>query len=709
MDKDDNSLSQIARMQRSPESVELSWFQTPENWKDFSQPEREVIALLLLSRPAAIDGEASIVGEERCRLAERIAPKSAKLFYYEGLYLLSLSSEHDNELSLGLACDRFGKAAELDESLPNCFWGWGVALARLGVLREETRSLVLANEKFAKAHSLGLKKGLFWDWGFAWYRLACLSGEAVDYRTAIEKFEQAETIGGGTRVETSIEGGSHTGCEPISSAYWLDFGDAFTQLAHLTSEWALYRRAIYCYGQAVMKDRHGFTSWSALARSLTEWYKISGEERSLTRVVQAFNTALDIEGENWSCRLELASLLLLGGLRESNASLFRQAFEQLDLVEEGATHHSPDGVPRVDPRLFALRAQGLILLGLSEENLDALRSAEREVVRGLSVYPGSGLLACCYGDVLVARGQYFNEADPLRASMEKFASALAIDPSSVEAHLGMAKAGYFLGCLKREVAFLEKSARHLQRATRLDPLCFEAWNLWGMALMKMGELHDRREEVEEAVSKFFHPIALRRFLNANCEVEWLYNYGCALDFLGTFGEEEAYHREAAELLTHVLSLSPEDTIVRFQLGLAHFHLGELTGDIECHERAIEQFQWICREEPDEEVAWDEWGCVLLSLAHLLHDPLVPDAHERIRAQAEEKFLRAASLGCGDALYHLSCLYSHQGQYDTALSFLRRAARKGSLPAVDDLIEDEWLSDLRDLPAFEEFLNDIAGG
>lgn len=221
--------------------------------------------------------------------------------------------------------------------------------------------------------------------------------------------------------------------------------------------------------------------------------------------------------------------------------------------------------------------------------------------------------------------------------------------------------------------------------------------------MKVAEVNDREALVEEAIEKFEKTIAIAE----RVEPEWLYNYGCAFDFLGDLTGEPEHYEKAIQLLIKVLELDPDYLPAIYNIALAFSHLGETVPDIDCLYRACEYFQQLLQKEPEDDLAWNDWGTTLVHLALLLYDPSLPEQSQELYAQSEEKFLQSVRLGCNSALYNLACIHSLNSNLDLAMQYIQRAADQNALPPVDDLLQDEWLENLRQTSEFRGFLTKLA--
>jgi len=268
---------------------------------------------------------------------------------------------------------------------------------------------------------------------------------------------------------------------------------------------------------------------------------------------------------------------------------------------------------------------------------------------------------------------------------------------------------YCVGDLKNDPALIEQSIMYSERAVENSKVVVPQFlNDWGVSLMKMAEITSDKSYLEAAVEKF--EMALANFTEDHpdsFDPEWLYNYGCALDFLGDFYEEASYYEKAIKMLTKFLQIDSSYLHAHYNLASAYAHLGELVGDVDCFHKAIEHFQAFINEDNEDELVWNDYGLTLLNLADLLHDPSLPNLSQVCFAQAEEKFLHSISLGNGNAFYNLACLYSLTEHYPQAIHYMEKAEQQNALPPLDEMMEDEWLENLHQTQEFRNFLTNLA--
>src|SRR5690606_38851680 len=74
--------------------------------------------------------------------------------------------------------------------------------------------------------------------------------------------------------------------------------------------------------------------------------------------------------------------------------------------------------------------------------------------------------------------------------------------------------------------------------------------------------------------------------------------------------------------------------------------------------------------------------------------------------AEEKISKAGHLGNEDAYYLLAALYSILGRLYESMTLIEKALSIRALPSLEDLLEDEWLENLRSTGAFASFISEL---
>ncbi|MBS0621373.1 MAG: hypothetical protein JSR80_00210 [Verrucomicrobia bacterium] len=651
--------------------------------EELSTHEQELLAILFVWR-----GERRLVTEaegakESFDLAETIAPQSALVYYWQGVAWLKFGIQHNRSQALIAAVEKLECAVLIDEHCAEAWHSLGAALTRLGIVHKEAHYFCSADKMYLRAEQTQKEETslshLFWDWGRSWQASGDLSGEAHDYRQALVYFEQAEKK------------------ELDEASFWIDYGEIVARLAELLNDQALLPRALECYGNAVQLAKEDPVGWLVYGRTLRRFYEVTRDDKYFQKARDCFKIATDLAPDAQRIWLDWGELLLLAGETKGRDREFEEALIKIERSESCA---GPT------PESTALMIQALTELGNRNNRLDLLRQAEKRACEAVALVADDSLLWCRWGEVLSSLGIYFADLGRQKEAVEKFAKAIHLDPEVLSAHFGMATAQFAIGLAEANVCHFEKAAAHCAYICERDKTAAFAYNQWGLCLLRIAELSERIDYAEEALRCFDRAMSLRGGMEGEASLDWVFNYGCALDYLGMLSDDEEFHQQAIEVFTRVLFFEPEDQLVRLHLALAWLHLGELAVDPQCYERAMEHFRILTEKDSDEEIAWDEWGCCLLGLANLVEDPSHPLWSQKLCAEAEEKFAKAIALGHCPALYHLSWLYAYLGEEEAAIHCLRRAAASGALPSVDELMREDWLAPLRQTAVFRTFLNEL---
>ncbi len=659
----------------------LEEMEAPARWKGLSDAERQALAMLFVWR-----GERALVGgkegvEESFLLSEQVAPENAVPLYWQGIAWLKGGVRAGSNELIGRACKKFSEALEIDPQQGDAWHGWAVALCRLGVAEGNAHRFEEADGKFEMASGCeGDVARLYRDWGRCWQQSGGLSEEAIDYRRAADKYEKAKDLGFN---------------EPT---FWLDYGQAMGTLAQLVGDVRLLDEALAAYGTAVKVAEHDPAGWILYGRTLRRVFHLTGDASYLRRAEECFERASKIDDQIAELWLEWGELLLVTAHVSGSERDLEEALLKLRRAEE---------VGEGSFEVTSLLIRALTELGLEGDGrLDLLKEAQARASAAVSVAFGDATMLCRLGDAEMALAIYFSEMPELRQAIDHYTAAIEIDSGHLEARLGLASASYSVGLFERDFNQFEQCARHCQQIIETDESVVDAWNEWGMALFKMAELTGRADYAELALERFDRAIQLRGGWEGSPNEEWVFNYAACADFLGTLIDDEECHHRAVQVLSRLLKRSPDDRGIRFQLALAWIHFGEVVSDPECYDQAIEHLKLLADADPDDEVVWDELGCALIALAQMVDDPGHRMESAGFREQAEQHLIRAAGLGSNEAYYHLAWLYTHLGQYTAATLSLRRSAERGSLPPIEDVLQDDWLKELRDTREFQLFLNEL---
>ena len=662
----------------------LAPLRDPMRRAEMPDEERKLLALLF-----SMQGETQLqAGDQQAletfALALDIAPEEAEVWYQQGRAWLDYARSTQREQGFMLAHQRLERATSVN---PSHFEAWhlkaqslmeiGLATGESHYHQEAARAFQLAEPHCPKDAALNHR--FCWDWARNWYLVGKGSGEAVDFRYAALTFQAAAA----------------QATEPV---FWCHYGQTSTELARLLGRSDLLAHAITCYRKALDAAPESFTWWAELSLALELLCESSGDSRHYEESFALFEHYAPQHPETIDFWLGWAQLLLRAAQEFHDVIPAEQALEKLSYLEELSVESHP--------RHMALSCEAWTFLGLDGERLDHLYQAHAHISAASELSPDSSDIWVAYGNCLIAFGLFFADEDYFEQAIEKFHIGVTLDDQEARLWHGMGASHLRLGEIYRDADMLQQAITCLGRAAELRSTAASCWQDLGCAWMQLGEVTEERQPFVTAVEKLEHALALRGGIDGHPPLDWLYNYGCALDYLGDFGEDATLYRQAADLLSRVVAVQPENLPARYNLALALSHLGEVTDEVDYFLRAVEQLEHVIAHEAEDEAAWNEWGLILLTLSQLLADASQPQLERNLQKQAESKLMQAVSLGSVQAYYNMACLYSLTHNFDLALDFLQRAATYGGLAPREEMLHDEWLLPLRETLEFQSFLQTL---
>lgn len=660
----------------------LHSFKEKSTWPSMTADERNLLGLLFVSQGETllIKGDSKVL--ESFELASLAAPQNPEIFYRQAL---AYAKQKQNARCLTAAHKALETALTLNPSFIAAWHSWGNILVGLGQFHTDTDYFYAANQKFLNAHTCLLKNAqipsaeFYWHWGQCWHALSKISGEACDLSLALEKYKQASLD-----IAQNHE-------------YWNEYGNALIELSRLINKSELLFEAIEPYRNAISAAPEHYEGWFNLACNYKNLFEVTREKHNFEFAHEAFEEAVKNCPEN-------AEIWFNWGQLFADYGKDRQDYERLKLsLEKFAKAHACDPEHYI---VLSTWAEALTLCGSHAENIEMLREAENKIAKSIELNPDDPDVWYVYGACLTEQGHYFESEKFYLEAIKKFSLGLALDQSNPTLWYALALAHYSIGDLRSDAEMIEKSTQYCMRALEFGAHVFpQFWNDWGVALMKLAEMTNNQQLLESAIEKFEQAISVydSDFDEEDFDPEWLYNYGCAMDFLGDFTGNIKHYEKASLALSKVLKFDSTYIQAHYNLALSLSHIGEAIDDIDSIQKSLEHFHAYLQVESEDESAWDEWGYALLCLADLMVDTLHPEHNPTLLLAAEGKFLQAVSLGCVNSFYNLACIYSLSRNYYTAMVYLERAENAKTLPSLEDLQNDERLDNLRWTREFQAFL------
>ena len=643
---------------------------------------RSAIAASLLAKGETALLKGSLVkGLEYFDAALKLDSSNPKFFYTQALSLFEFGNEEGRESALAIASKRFKSATTLDPDYFEAWQAWGSLLCTMGQNTEEHHYFKEAREKLNKAVTLSETQGkdalseLYWDLGVVFIHLADHSGEALDWHQAIEALNLA-----------------HAFDEKLPSDFWNDYGYACLKFASQINDTRLHTKAIQALKTAVSLDAKAFESWSLLAEALEQLYEHTHDEDHFSEANNCFATASHLQPQDSQIWLNWAKFLCDSAKRTADVKSLRLCVEKC---------HQAFAINANDPMIYAIWAEALSLLGNYTERLDLIHEAQNKITAALEMDEDNPDIWYSDGICMQAFGHYFDDSDYYYQAIEKFQEGLSIDRTCHRHWHAIGWTYSLLGELENEPESLKLSLRFFQKAIDLHSSTYYLFD-YASTLSKLGELTHEQNWLEQASEQFERLLNLQK--NAiYLHPDWLFQYGCTLDSLGDFHEEESYYQRAIEILSHVLVIDPDFHLVHHRLGQTLSHLGELTDESAHFYRAIHHYRLSMKNDEENDAILTDWAIAFINLAIHSHDSADSD---QLFLAAEGKLQAALSLGNLHTYAHLAGLYSLQGQCEKSMHCLLKAKACDALPPLDELLQDDWLDNVRSTAEFQEFLTKL---
>lgn len=450
-----------------------------------------------------------------------------------------------------------------------------------------------------------------------------------------------------------------------------------------------------------------------------EAFKLSIHLEHIFKAIQYIQEALDIDSLQYDLYLHLAKChqLLFDILKEDGciekfhetldlASLLDteknslEFFHAKGLIEMGIEADHPKFVKigmdkcnlclinqyqPIDAQLLIARA--LAYLGNKKEQFFLIQQGF-DKIKSFEDDPQNPDLAQALYEILLCYGRYFGELDYFYQAIERIQELMSYQPPSRHNWHLLAKAYY-------EVSFLDNNPQTGELALYFITKAlsyFECPRLLlqkGMILSRLGELKQQSELFHTALEVFESGLSKIQLLYQPTSKE-LFEYAKLLDLVGNFHEDEQYYVRSLETLSHLLLTDPGYKDIHHQIALTQFHYGELSGNTEIIKKSLSHFK-LALINPDNDAIYTDWAIACITLSEMAES-----AHEVIffQAEASAKLKKALKNGALQAYYFMACLCSINHMHEQAIKLLKLAEKHECLPSAEDLLQDDWLSNIR---------------
>jgi len=661
----------------------LAPFQEESRWESMNLNERTLLAILFITQGEKQLRNGNSQALESFSRAMKVAPKNAIVLFR---LAMAYATQNSNVRCLTTACNLLKEAVEIESDLCEAWSNWGCILMRMAVLQGDSQLCVEADQKFSSAekcmHKLNQVKGaeLYWQWGLCLFIMARLSGEAYDFQAALEKYRIA--------AEKGVR----------DAEFWNDYGNAISELAILIGRGELFLEAIELYRNAVKISPDFVEGWYHLGCSCQRIFEFTKDEVYFNFANECFSKVAELNPNHVGLWLNWGQLLIENGKVRHDVDQMHASLEKFGRANACEPDH---------PFILGKWAEAQMLYGACTERIDLLREAEERIIHSLEIHPDDPSAWCIYGTCLTELGRYFEDEKYYEQAIEKFRYGLTLNDGHPLLWYGLALAHYALGEMRYELQAIEQCLSCCTKVHQHGGYLFpQFWNDWGVAFMELAEMTHDQSAIESAIEKFEKALD-RKGISTEKRVpdpEWIYNYGCALDYLGTLTGDSQAHEKAIVELSLLVQQDSSYTEARYSLARALSHLGSLTDDVECFRKSIEHYSVLVTQDNEDEDVWGEWGLTLINLVQLIDDETDPSETNKLYELAEEKLTHAIALGSITSFYQLACLYSLMGNFTAAMHFIERSEIAGSLPSVDDIMHDDWLEGLRQTNDFRNFIS-----
>lgn len=611
----------------------------------------------------------------------------SRLFFEYGQNLFnSLGSP----LSMEKAYCAFEKSLRLDGGFEKAWLRFAEVNLKLAIADNDIELLYKSDELFTHSkelydlHELTFPLQGLWHWGVCLYGIAKDSEEAVDYKSAIEKMREAHSRG------------------LQDNAFYLDYGMTLGEMGILLGNVEFITEAAHFFEKSLQNGLDHPLTWLRLACTYKVLYLMTVDVEFFEKADQSFVAAARQPSQIDDSRHDLwgnwAELLVFEGKISSDPDLLSAALEKLVKIDEKNAS---------DVFILNMMGDALTHLGIFEDRFDYFKEAESKLELAHRLYPNNVDTINHLGHCLSSIGKYLGDPKYLLQAIEKFQKGISLDKSNYQIWHGLAMTNFLLGEQTTDIAIYEKSLKFFSQAIQLGGDLPIYWNDWGVALMKLGELTNDQKPISEAIEKF--EAALQSYNRKSLgpsDPDWFYNYGCALDWLGSYDPNPVYFERSVTILSRLLDQYPTLHHIRYSLGLSLYHLGDVVGDVEVLEQAIHHFSTYVQSEPEDDTAVSDLGLTYLTLAEILEESIKSEYSTNCFIRAEQFLSHAIALGNTRSNYYMACLHSLKGNDDTAVHFLRRTKIHDVLPPLDALLEDDWLTPLLNTQAFIAFIEEL---
>ncbi len=655
-----------------------------EKWDILTDNERKELSFSYLTKGNELLDKNDLNALDYFEAASYLDSENPALWQKQGLSFYQYGKTHKKKKAFLIAAKQLKMASKLEESSLQTWWTWGNVLFELGHFSDTSHYLNKAKEKFQKAATLlensenDKQAQFYWDYAICLSQLADITEEAYDVRKALQIMKLSF---------------SHQ--SQICTKFWHDYGQMFIQMGLLINDPSIYQQAIDYFQKALTNDSEYHKAWISLAEAYTQLYIITQNEVQFSKADECYHKATSCFPNQANLWLDWAQLLCESGKITKNQKRLRQSMDCCIVARKNDANN---------PLIISQWIESQAFLGAYTSRLDLIAEAENKMIEISENYSDLPEIWYAYGMCMQAYSCYYNDLDYEEIAIEKFQTGLSLDRSYAELWHACAQSYMKIGKEYEEEEHIDKACKFYQQALHLKTACASLIYDYVQALIAKAEMKENAPVLEKAIH------LLETILHNQKDIilqhpEWLFSYGYTLDLLGDAveHEEENCYAKAIETYQNVLLIDPDYPNIHYYLALSFSHLAEVTLEKEHFEKAFNYFRLAIKQDEENQDVWLEWGLSLAYFANI-QDEYFNRSH--YFQEAESKLLMAGKLGNLHTYYHLACLYSLTNRFNQSFMMLKQAHAQDVLPELEEIMQDEWMENMRETEIFTQFIQQL---
>ena len=539
---------------------------------------------------------------------------------------------------------------------------------------------------FSKGGSKESLSQLYWDWAIKELTVANASGEASDLNRAIGFLRKAHDLG-----LDNIE-------------FLFDFSEALIRFADLLNKHDSFYEAVLLLKKAEnsLKEKKSLDDESKeqlsfvhllLGKISSILFATSLKDDDFNQAQDHFRKATQTVPSHPKAWQEWGELLFTKSKLGQDVPELEECLEK---YEEARLLESSD------PVFLSNYARALCVYGLHMDEFECLKEAFSFIQKAISQAPESPLVLGAKAEVHCYFGRYFSDPRYFVLGYKMLEAFRETHKNDVNLALGQAQICYFLGENLHNTELLEEGNFLFSFCSTRGPgRTGYFWNQWGCLLILLGELTHEKSYYDEAEKCYDKALSL----HATPPPEWLSHYGQVLDALATLTQEESYYERAIKAYQGALAFDPSFVTARNGLAYTMTHFASMIGDLSLFQKACASLEKITESDPENDVAWSEYGLALAHIADLTYDEILPQ-DPTLLEKAERCFLKALNLGAPESYYNLASLYSYQKRIEESLKYLEKAFSANALPPIEMMQSDDWLDNIRSHQVYKDIISKL---